>query len=173
MVDAFDYRDKRCVVMTLCEQKLSDFIRGGPLPTSLSNSKTLIRLAASHIRQLHKLDIIHADIKTDNFLLERRDMPESLKLVDFSSSLQLPRANMPTKLMSRYFRAPEVLHRRQYGIKIDTWSLGCLCYEIVFGKPLFPSRTDEMLALQHLAALGLPPYGHYEFFIQGDTRYYD
>lgn len=71
--------------------------------------------------------------------------------------------------MSRYFKAPEVLHHQRYGYKIDMWSLGCLFYEIVFKRPMFPSKTDEMLALQHMAVLGIPSYGAYDFFMDYDT----
>lgn len=72
--------------------------------------KVLMRSAARQLQVLHKMQIIHTDIKTDNFLLLRRNDENSLRIIDFSSSLQLPREHMPTKLQSRYFKAPEVLH---------------------------------------------------------------
>lgn len=52
------------------------------------------------------------------------------------------------------------------------WSLGCLFYEIVFKRPMFPSKTDEMLALQHMAVLGIPSYGCYDFFMDYDSQFY-
>merc|ERR1719229_1660992 len=51
-------------------------------------------------------------------------------------------------LVSRFYRAPEIVLGREYGVQIDTFAMGCSLYELFTGKILFPGRTNnDMLKL--------------------------
>lgn len=52
VIDSFEYTDKYCIVMTHCEQKLSEMIQG---KLCLDEMKTLMRTAAKHVQTLHNL----------------------------------------------------------------------------------------------------------------------
>ena len=45
-------------------------------------------------------------------------------------------------LQSRYYRAPELIFRISKGCSIDIWSIGCILFEIIVGKPLFGVRKS-------------------------------
>ena len=48
----------------------------------------------------------------------------------------------------RWYRAPEVmLTFKEYTRAIDIWSVGCVLAEMLSGKPLFPGRDCETIAI--------------------------
>ncbi|GIM09282.1 hypothetical protein Vretimale_13161 [Volvox reticuliferus] len=49
-------------------------------------------------------------------------------------------------VVTRYYRAPEVLVGCKYGASVDIWSYGCTLAELAIGRPLFPgtSTLDQL-----------------------------
>eukprot|EP00918_Siedleckia_nematoides_P102388 GHVU01223672.1.p1 GENE.GHVU01223672.1~~GHVU01223672.1.p1 ORF type:complete len:270 (-),score=61.62 GHVU01223672.1:165-974(-) len=88
---------------------------------------------------------MHADVKPDNILLSehlKKDKMPTLKVCDLGSATDA-RDNEPTAyLVSRYYRAPEVVLGMRYDSKIDVWSAACTIYELATGKMLFPGRDN-------------------------------
>ncbi len=71
-----------------------------------------------------------------------------IKLCDFGSALREDEIVITSELVSRFYRAPEILLGCSYDTKIDIWSLGCTLFELYTGKILFPGRNNnEMIKL--------------------------
>jgi serine/threonine-protein kinase PRP4 len=90
--------------------------------------------------------IYFVDIKPDNILLD--DKQSMLKICDFGSAFKLNEGKHdPTPyLVSRYYRAPEIVLGLAYDHAVDMWSLGCCLYEMFTGQVMFPGSTNnEML----------------------------
>jgi len=88
------------------------------------------------------------DIKPDNILLD--DKQSMVKLCDFGSAFKVNATdNDPTPyLVSRFYRAPEIILGLQYDSAVDMWSIGCCLYEMFTGKVVFPGGTNnEMIKL--------------------------
>ncbi|KAE8327707.1 kinase-like domain-containing protein [Aspergillus sergii] len=45
-------------------------------------------------------------------------------------------------------RAPELIHRNDWDVGIDIWTLGCLIFELPSNEPLFPLGTFSLTASQ-------------------------
>jgi serine/threonine protein kinase len=77
-------------------------------------------------------------------------------LIDWSSA-SVGYSQKAPYVQTRFYRAPEVLLRQQYGPLVDVWSLGCVAAELFLGNPLFPGGDEvDMLRLIQLK-LGLLP----------------
>uniref|UniRef100_A0A673ZZL4 Serine/threonine-protein kinase PRP4 homolog n=1 Tax=Salmo trutta TaxID=8032 RepID=A0A673ZZL4_SALTR len=98
------------------------------------------------LKLLKRCNILHADIKPDNILVN--ESKTILKLCDFGSASHVADNDITPYLVSRFYRAPEIIIGKPYDYSIDMWSVGCTLYELYTGKILFPgSSNNHMIKL--------------------------
>ena len=123
---------------------IMEFIQGGELffhlhrETRFDDEKTSFYIAELILALdfLHKNKVIYRDIKPENILL---DVEGHIKLTDFGLSRMCCSKNEKvfTICGTPFYIAPEILENKGYNNSVDWWSLGCLMYEMLVGKPLF------------------------------------
>jgi serine/threonine protein kinase len=82
------------------------------------------------LTHLHDRGIVHRDLKPENLLLTKTG---TVKLIDFG--LSASPTNPCTKgtiVGSPCYIAPEILRNEEYGPAIDLFSLGTICYTLLF-----------------------------------------
>jgi len=75
---------------------------------------------------------MHRDLKLENVVR----VGNVWKLVDFGFAYQgnIDDPVLQSKLGNKYGRAPEILEGRTYNYKSDIWSIGVLCFKLVYKR---------------------------------------
>eukprot|EP00658_Telonema_sp_P-2_P019566 TRINITY_DN17724_c0_g1_i4.p1 TRINITY_DN17724_c0_g1~~TRINITY_DN17724_c0_g1_i4.p1 ORF type:complete len:408 (-),score=89.59 TRINITY_DN17724_c0_g1_i4:235-1458(-) len=143
-------------------------LKGAPLrnATFPFESRAVARLAAdigTALDFLHfSVRAVHTDLKPENILAELPDSKYEAKwsICDLGSA-SFYTSRLDTDLITtRPYRAPEVVMNKGWSYPADTWSLGCILYEVRTGRKLFDCHTDA----DHLAMMEQrlgPVPGHY------------
>lgn len=104
---------------------------------------------------VHSQGISHRDLKPENILLNDKGV---VKVCDFGSAKFLDDKLNTPYIVSRYYRAPElILACSDYTEKIDVWAIGCIFAEFMTLRPMFPGKTEGSQLIEQIAILGLPP----------------
>lgn len=92
---------------------------------------------------MRKCNILHADLKPDNILVN--ETRSTLKICDLGSASDASENEITPYLVSRFYRAPEIILGMPYDFAIDIWSVGCTLYELYTGKILFTGRSNNQM----------------------------
>lgn len=100
---------------------------------------------------------MHRDLKPSNLLIGEDE--KTIKIADFglARSFGLPLKSYTHEVVTLWYRAPEILlGQKVYSTAVDTWSLGCIFYELAHRKPLFYGESEIGQLFKIFKVLGTP-----------------
>ncbi|KAK4291343.1 hypothetical protein Pmani_035820 [Petrolisthes manimaculis] len=110
---------------------------------SMNNVKIFLFQLLRGLAYCHQRRVLHRDLKPQNLLIN--DLGE-LKLADFglARAKSVPTKTYSNEVVTLWYRPPDVLlGSTEYSTQIDMWGVGCIMYEMISGRPLFPGATVE------------------------------
>lgn len=141
LLDSFETKEEFVLVLESGQRDLLDYVLdSGPLDEDVAKRLFLgVFLALSN---MHKLHIIHHDIKLENLLLMKGK--RELKIIDFGLSEIIEDTNStsaPNKGTFHYL-PPEIITQRGHNTKVDVWSLGISLFTALTGEYPFDGDTE-------------------------------
>ena len=143
---------------------VTEFCNGGTLSIELEKYKKkynkyfpqkivqhLMRQIIDAFKYIHNKNIIHRNIKMDNILInyETKEDKENLnlmnataKIIGFGFACEISKNN---NNFGRQINMDHIRKQAYYGQKADIWSLGTICYEMLFGKSNFDAENIGQL----------------------------
>ncbi|HEY9792981.1 MAG TPA: serine/threonine-protein kinase [Candidatus Obscuribacterales bacterium] len=136
-----------------------EFLQGKSLSDEIEQQRNLeperavnIFIQASEaLAAAHAKNVLHRDLKPSNIMLiETKDQPDFVKIVDFGIAKLLPGSGKEVQLTqtgevfgSPLYMSPEQFVGRKVDTRSDIYSMGCVMYEALIGKP--PIAGDHVL----------------------------
>ena len=146
MLDDFEFRGHVCLVFEALDMNLREVVKkyGRNVGINLKAVRLYAFQLLCALRLMKKCGVVHADIKPDNILVS--EDRSCVKVCDFGSAMFEGDNELTPYLVSRFYRAPEIMLGLRYGPPIDMWAVGCCLFEAFTGQILFPGRSNnEML----------------------------
>jgi len=139
----FEHRGHLCLVFESLSMNLREVVKrfGRDVGLNLRAVRAYAQQMFLALNHLRKSNIMHADIKPDNLLVT--ESKAVLKTADLGSASDTTENDITPYLVSRFYRAPEIILGLPYDCAIDMWSIGCTLYELYTGKILFPGRNNS------------------------------
>ncbi|MER7947644.1 serine/threonine-protein kinase [Streptomyces sp. NPDC096079] len=162
VVGVFDFGTwdgKLFLVMELVE---GDSLQGSPTDPLIMPAERVAVVAAhaaAGLAAAHRQGVVHRDIKPGNLLV---DAEGTVKLADFGIArfVDDPSAALTTTgqiVGTGLYLAPERALGQPASPASDVYSLGCVLYQLLTGRPPFRADTATALLYQHIDTAPVPP----------------
>ncbi|XP_073416409.1 serine/threonine-protein kinase PLK1 [Dendrobates tinctorius] len=132
----FEDNDFVYVVLELCRRRSLLELHKRRKAVTEPEARYYLRQTIQGCQYLHTNKVIHRDLKLGNLFLND-DM--EVKIGDFglATKVEFDGERKKTLCGTPNYIAPEVLGKKGHSFEVDIWSLGCIMYTLLVGKPPF------------------------------------
>ena len=141
----FDHKGHMCLVFENLNADLREILKkfGRNIGINIKAIRSYAQQMFFALSHLKKCQILHADLKPDNILVsEKRNL---VKICDLGTATFADDAEVTPYLVSRFYRAPEVILGMPFDYAIDMWSIGCTLFELYTGRILFAGADNNQM----------------------------
>jgi len=128
------------VILEICRKKSLMELHKRRQAITEPETRYFMRQMLLGCQYLHENKIIHRDLKLGNVFLND-DL--EIKIGDFGLATQVDFDGEKKRTLcgTPNYIAPEVLGKKGHSYEVDVWSLGCILYTLLVGKPPFETQT--------------------------------
>ena len=138
----FRVRDEIGLVTPLYQFTLHKILHHHKLKLMTCQRLSIYEGLLSGLTYMHRNGFYHRDIKPDNVLLNKDCAPV---LADYGLAREVNGFDddqLSYYVVTRWYRAPELIYNVDYDGTVDVWALGCVLAEMISGFALFPGKND-------------------------------
>ncbi|XP_006153205.1 serine/threonine-protein kinase PLK4 [Tupaia chinensis] len=129
------------LVLEMCHNgEMNRFLKNRMKPFTENEARHFMHQIITGMLYLHSHGILHRDLTLSNLLLTRN---MNIKIADFglATQLKMPHEKHYTLCGTPNYISPEIATRSAHGLESDIWSLGCMFYTLLIGRPPFDTDT--------------------------------
>nr|KAF6402066.1 polo like kinase 4 [Rousettus aegyptiacus] len=129
------------LVLEMCHNgEMNRYLKNRRKPFSENEARHFMHQIITGMLYLHSHGILHRDLTLSNLLLTRN---MNIKIADFglATQLKMPHEKHYTLCGTPNYISPEIATRSAHGLESDIWSLGCMFYTLLIGRPPFDTDT--------------------------------
>ncbi|XP_020285437.1 serine/threonine-protein kinase polo isoform X2 [Pseudomyrmex gracilis] len=136
----FDDSHNIYIILELCRKRSMMELHKRRKALSECETRYFMKQILEGVHYLHKNKIIHRDLKLGNLFLND-DL--QVKIGDFGLATKLVHEGERKKTVcgTPNYIAPEVLTKVGHSFEADVWSIGCIMYTLLVGKPPFETSS--------------------------------
>ncbi|CAF3641067.1 unnamed protein product [Rotaria socialis] len=153
LYEVLESSQKLYLIVELCEGgELGGFVKkNGPLPEE--TVKQIMSNLISALHYLHKMNIVHRDLKLENILLKNSPKNKTdqfdIRVTDFGLSSKKS-ITCTDSLFNEYcgtplYMAPEILENKNYSALCDVWAMGVIMYYLICGRHPYVANDERRL----------------------------
>ncbi len=146
------------VMELLTGQSLADRLEQGPIEEM--EALQIARQVAESLSEAHEHGVFHRDLKPDNIFIETVGVSKVVKVLDFgiAGGVDATRLTQAGEVFGTpQYMSPEQCNGLPLDHRTDIYSLACILYEMIEGRPPFSAETPMATMLKHVRAKVPPP----------------
>ena len=159
LLGSFSHRGHLCLVFENLDMNIRELVKkfGRTTGINIQPIRNYARQIFLALSLLKKSEMLHADLKPDNLLVD--ESKTMIKMGDLGSAIEMADLHEPTpELVSRFYRAPELIIGITADYGIDMWSIGCTLFEMYTSVIPFQGKTPNEMLKSIMEGRGkLPP----------------
>ncbi|KAK4879314.1 hypothetical protein RN001_007460 [Aquatica leii] len=128
------------IILELCRRRSMMELHKRRMTLTEPETRFYIKQIISGVYYLHNNQIIHRDLKLGNLFLND-DL--QVKIGDFGLAARIEFEGETKKTLcgTPNYIAPEILNKKGHSFEVDIWSIGCIMYTLLLGKPPFETNS--------------------------------
>lgn len=150
LLDNYEPKIYPCIVFEYLGEDIYNVIKflgkDGYCGFPLYTVKKITRQIVHAVSKMHKLGLIHTDIKLENVLITKKiaDINDNseidIKIADLGGAVTLDNI-FTLSIGTRSYNSPEVIMHLPFDSSVDVWAIMCLLFELITGDSLFKEAT--------------------------------
>ncbi|KAK8731564.1 hypothetical protein OTU49_007371 [Cherax quadricarinatus] len=136
----FEDSDNVYIILELCRRRSLMELHKRRKAITEPETRYFLKQILNGVKHLHDRKVIHRDLKLGNLFLN--DEME-LKIGDFGLATRIDYEGERKRTLcgTPNYIAPEILCKKGHSYEVDIWSIGCILYTLLVGKPPFETQT--------------------------------